>query len=484
MQTLNYVGHNCHDVQHGDRRMLFHIPTTALYDLDEVGGAVLDLFKDKGQVSQQDIERHFRGRFAANEVLETLQDFQDLHILSPRADMRPENPRVEIREYPLSTVVLNVNTGCNLGCSYCYKEDLVAASDGEKMDFETAKKSIELLLKEGDKRERLNVVFFGGEPLTNLPLIKRVVDYAEARCAEVGKVVDFSMTTNATMLTEEIVDYLDAHRFSIAVSMDGPKKVHDRHRLTVGGKGTYDVVTRKVKMLLSRYTSRPIGARVTLSAGNTQVVETQRHLKDELGFFEVGYAPVTSSDNAFYNLSGPELAEVFEQMKALGREYEAAALKGENTGFSNMHQLMTDLYEGTRKSLPCGAGLGMLAVDKEGGLNLCHRFTGSDVPTYGNVDDGIDKPALGQFLADASDRADKGCGSCRIRNLCAGGCYHESYAHYHDPLHPTYHYCDLMRDWVDFGLSVYGNIIENNPAFFERHVTPRRAQYETTQISQ
>jgi uncharacterized protein len=59
--------------------------------------------------------------------------------------------------------------------------------------------------------------------------------------------------------------------------------------------------------------------------------------------------------------------------------------------------------------------------------------------------------------------------------MCAGGCYHESYARYADPHHPTVHYCDLMLDWVDFGVSVYARIIENRPDFFSRHVEPRRS---------
>ncbi|MCB1806803.1 MAG: 4Fe-4S cluster-binding domain-containing protein, partial [Candidatus Competibacteraceae bacterium] len=91
--------------------------------------------------------------------------------------------------------------------TYCYKEDLTTPAQGAKMDFETARKSVDLLLREGAARERINIVFFGGEPLTNLPLIKQVVDYAEQRCDELGKSADFSLTTNATLLTEDNVDY-------------------------------------------------------------------------------------------------------------------------------------------------------------------------------------------------------------------------------------------------------------------------------------
>jgi len=475
MQALNLVEHNCHDLRLGERRLLFHIPTTALFDLDEVGGEVLDLFRERGSVSEADVRERFAGRYSPGDLADTIREFVDLDIVrggDPQARQRRE---LQIDDYPLSTIVLNVNTGCNLGCSYCYKEDLDTPANGQKMDFATAVKSIELLLREGAGRERINVVFFGGEPLSNLALIKQVVEYTERRCDELGVGVDFSMTTNATLLSEDIVDWLDAHRFSIAISMDGPQAIHDRHRITVGGKGTYQVVSKKARMLIDRYRSRPVGARVTLTHGNTDLQRIHHHLRDELGFFEVGYAPVTSNEIAAFNLDGEELKQVFAQMKLLGDEYLQAALDGRNTGFANMHQLMTDLYEGTRKVLPCGAGVGMLAVDKDGGLNLCHRFTGSQLPTYGDVDSGIDKPALGRFLAEAADRSQRGCDSCRIRNICAGGCYHESYAQFGEPTRPTYHYCDILRDWVDYGLGVYSRLIDDNPAFFERHITPRRA---------
>jgi uncharacterized protein len=136
---------------------------------------------------------------------------------------------------------------------------------------------------------------------------------------------------------------------------------------------------------------------------------------------------------------------------------------------------MTDLHEGRRKSLPCGAGVGLLAVDKRGDLNLCHRFTGSALPTFGNVQSGIDAERLGAFLSRASDREGTDCSTCRIRNLCAGGCYHESYVRYGDPHHRTYHYCDLLRRWVDFGIRVYTEITARNPGFFSTHIEPRRA---------
>lgn len=475
MTALVLVRHNAHQVDVDGRAMLLHVPTTSLFEMDEISQSVLDLFRRSGAVDPATMRHSFAGRYAPQALADCVQSFLRLDILRD-ADL-PQIPReiVKVEEIPLSTIVLNVNTGCNLACTYCYKEDLTTPSKGEKMQFATAKASFELLLKQAVSRDRVNVVFFGGEPLSNMPLIRAVVEYAVPRAAELGKVVDFSLTTNATLLTEEMVDWFDSHRFALTVSMDGPKALHDVNRLTVGGRGTYDVVASKVRMLLARYRARPVGVRVTLTRGVTDVIGIHDHLKNDLGFAEVGFGPATSGPVSVFNLDEAGLKQVFEDMKTLGRRYTEAAMRGENIGFSNMHQLLTDIAQGTKKAVPCGAGLGMLAVDKSGDLHLCHRFVGSNQPTYGNVETGIDVPRLASFIETAQDRSAFGCKTCRIRSICAGGCYHESYARQGDPFAPVYHYCDLMRDWVDFGIEAYTRIMQANPSFFRSHLEPRRA---------
>ncbi len=475
MGMLHFQSQNAHRVEVDGRNLLFHVPTTSLFEIDALDGRVLDLFAEKERVSEADVRDRFGGAADPAVVAERIRSFLDLDIVTDGRAPRAERAQVTIENFPLTTIVLNVNTGCNLSCSYCYKEDLDTPSAGRRMGFETAKKSIDLLYAESPHRDAYNIVFFGGEPLSNMALIRDVVAHAEERFEKIGKRVDFTLTTNATLLSEDLVDWFDSHRFGLTVSMDGPKALHDKNRKTVGGRGTYDVVAAKSRMLVERYRSRPVGARVTLTHGVTDIVGIWDHLKNDLGFFEVGFSPATSGPMRALNLTGDELEAVFEGMKSLGRRYRDEALNGRNIGFSNMHQMMSDLYEGRSKALPCGAGVGMLAVDHGGSLNLCHRFTGSEMETYGSVDDGIAKDSLARFLEDRADRTHKGCNTCRIRNLCAGGCYHESYAHFSDPLKPTYHYCDLMRDWVDFGIAAYGDVIAGNPAYFTDHVMPRRA---------
>ncbi|WP_447750407.1 quinohemoprotein amine dehydrogenase maturation protein [Pseudomonas nicosulfuronedens] len=471
---LNLVERNLHEVQVDADRLLFHIPSSSLFASDELTGGIIDALRGHA-CSPDELNQRLAGRFAAEDIDETLRELIALELVSDGSPLTPEIGIKKVDRTALNTVVLNVNTGCNLSCTYCYKEDLDKPSAGKKMGAETAEASVEMLIQESPDEQRYTVVFFGGEPLSNRPLIEHMVAYCERRFGELGKTVDFVMTTNATLLTEEIVDWLNAHRFGISISIDGPKTVHDRNRITVGGQGTYDVVRRKADMLLSRYKSRPVGARVTLTTGVTDVETIWDHLFNEMGFAEVGFAPVTSGDVSSFNLTGDELKQVFANMKALGRRYLDEALEGRNIGFSNLHQLITDIHEGQKKALPCGAGLKMLAVDHKGELNLCHRFTGSSLPTFGNVHEGVKQAELNEFLSQRLDRTDTGCASCHIRNLCSGGCYHESYARYGDPAHPTYHYCELMRDWVDFGIEVYSRIMASNPSFIDRHITPRKA---------
>ncbi len=471
---LNLVEQNLHLVEMEQAQLLFHIPSSSLFQLDGLTKQLIELMRQRPHQTAEQLVAQL-DQYDAEQVSTTLRELVALELVNDGSELTPEIGVKKVEAFPLNTVVLNVNTGCNLSCSYCYKEDLDKPSAGKKMAFDTAKQSIEMLIAESPDEARYNVVFFGGEPLSNFSLIKEVVAYAEARFAQLGKAVDFTMTTNATLLTEKIVDWLNAHRFGISISMDGPKAIHDKNRITVGGQGTYDVVSRKARMLLERFNARPVGARVTLTKGITDIERIWDHLFNELGFAEVGFAPVTSGDISYYNLSDEELVDVFQNMKKLGEQYLEAALEHRNIGFSNMHQLITDLHEGNKKALPCGAGVAMLAVDHEGDLNLCHRFTGSDLDTFGNVESGMDRERLGNFLEQRLDRTNTGCASCRIRNLCSGGCYHESYARYEDPTHPVYHYCDLMRDWVDFGIKVYSRILAENPAFIDSYISPRRA---------
>lgn len=455
MESLTASPHDVHLVDVGRKRVLFHVDTSALFEIDEDSETLLrNVLCGDGRLQFE--PRFHRARSA----------------LKLAGILRPVSSQLRGPVTPppgaLVSLVLNVNTGCNLACTYCYKEDLAVPARGRRMSLETALQSVDFLFKESVGRDRVTIVFFGGEPLTNMPVIRAVVPYAKSRAASLGMRVQFSLTTNATLVTEELADFFEEHEFGISVSIDGPRHIHDRHRLTVGGKGTYELVSRRARLLLDRIKARPVTARVTLTRGSDSLVEIFDHLKTQIGFHEVGIAPATAGAGDEFGMGAEGEAAFFAQLRILGDRYVAAAIRGEYNGFSNMQHVMLDLARGSRKLVPCGAGVGLLAVDMEGKLNLCHRFTGSALTTFGSIAAGIDRVRLEGFLTSAQDRAGRGCGTCRIRNLCSGGCYHDNYATTGDTLQPSYAHCDHLREWIDYCISSFCAIRSANPKFLRR----------------
>jgi uncharacterized protein len=166
---------------------------------------------------------------------------------------------------------------------------------------------------------------------------------------------------------------------------------------------------------------------------------------------------------------------VLDGMKELGRDYVLDAKRSRHHGFSNINHMMLDLWRGTRKTLPCGAGLGLLAAGTDGTLSLCHRFTGTGFGVFGDVTNGIDLEKLGQFIG-AAQIVHAACGECPARAICAGGCYHEAYIRSGDPLALTIEHCNFVREWLQFGLDCFGEISAANPEFFTSKNMEQRSQ--------
>jgi uncharacterized protein len=368
--------------------------------------------------------------------------------------------------------VLNITNQCNLACTYCYEfgSDKIATPAGKAkyMSIETAKASVDFLLEQSIGRKAVHITFFGGETLMNFPLLREVVGYARARVAEQGRSVDFSLTTNATLLTPAIIDFLSDNAIGVTVSMDGPPELQDKRRVYKSGKGSYAVIEPKLRMLIANHRTRAITARVTLTDGVTDVVRIYRHLKDDLGFAEVGFAPVTASSATSYSIDDNGMDGVLEQFHILADEWLECALRGQSHGFSNVSETISELIQGVNKSHPCGAGIGLLGVGPSGDISPCHRFTDADSHTLGNIATGIDRDKQEDFLTRGHVDSKYDCQSCWARPLCAGGCHHEAFVHYGDTGHANLHYCDWIRDWTHTCLRIYGAVSVLNPGFLER----------------
>jgi uncharacterized protein len=447
--------------------------SAAILALDDPTANVVDAFTSEGGL---DSEPWLKDQAEPSASEATLNDLIDLGAIRP-VDETP-TPRADLppMPFPMATLVLNVTNKCNLSCTYCYEygeDKLVDEATAGKalMDEKTARDSIDFLMRSSGDRPQVSITFFGGETLLNFDAIKTAVLYAEDQGAKNGKRVHYSLTTNATLLTDDIVDFLTTHRFGITVSIDGDKDEQDRHRSYKSGKGSYEVIEPRIKNLIKQNkerNGRPIGARVTVTAGATPVVDTYRYLAGELGFDEVGFAPVTAGLGRDYALGEQGYERLLHEFGVLGDEYIAAAGRGESHGFSNLGDLIRELHQGVNKAHPCGAGLGLVGVSTEGEIGLCHRFVESKSHSIGTVQTGLDEKARSEFLAQAHIDKKTDCTQCFARPLCAGGCYHEAHVRYGKATAANLHYCDWIRGFIDLGLRSYGRIQATNPAFLTR----------------
>src|SRR5438034_10878808 len=138
------------------------------------------------------------------------------------------------------------------------------------------------MLRESGSNKVVHLTFFGGETLLNFPVLQSTIGYARRRAAEMGKEVDFSLTTNGTLLRPEIIEFLAENRVGVTISIDGPREIQDQFRVFYDGTGSYDVVAPRIRELLRRHRTRPIGARVTLTSTTLDIKRIFRHLTGEI----------------------------------------------------------------------------------------------------------------------------------------------------------------------------------------------------------
>ena len=143
-------------------------------------------------------------------------------------------------------LILQATPFCNIDCSYCY---LPERDSTARMSVATARLAARRLREDGLLGRSLTVVWHAGEPLA-MP----IAFYDEAIAAIAGEIgahcdITHSVQTNATLIDDAWCTLFERHGIAVGVSVDGPRALHDAHRRTRSGGGTFDRVLRGMAAL-------------------------------------------------------------------------------------------------------------------------------------------------------------------------------------------------------------------------------------------
>jgi len=256
-----------HLFQHQGNSYVFDVETSAVMKLDSPAYDALALRREGAA------DDAIASRLAATYGEETAQTvLQELAWLNKKGifrgpvqtytDQENEAYIQQLVRMRTNKIELYLAEACNLRCRYCYVNDNDALNNG-LMPWEIARQAVDLVFQRAGGADSISITFFGGEPLLNKPVLRRVIEYSQALGQERGKEVHYSMTTNAALMDDEVIGTIKRYNFGLMISMDGPQEVHDRMRPMANGKGSFDQAARNVKRLMKR--RRSLTVRCTLS---------------------------------------------------------------------------------------------------------------------------------------------------------------------------------------------------------------------------
>ncbi len=333
----------------------------------------------------------------------------------------PDKPRIK-------AMCLHLCHDCNLRCGYCFANTGDYHTGNRSfLNIETGRNAVDFIVNSSGPRRNIDIDFFGGEPLMNWDVVKKLTFYCEEQSKVRDKNIRLTITTNAVLLDKEKADFINDHMENCVLSMDGRKKIHDLMRPAPGGKSSYGIVKDNILDFVEKREEGTYYVRGTFTRNNLDFSDDVKHIVS-LGIKHVSVEPVVAPDHADYSIRKEDLDRIYTEYEKLALEM---AQTDEKDRFEFFH-FSIDLDGGPcilKRLKGCGVGTEYVAVTPEGDIYPCHQLTGEKEFLMGNVNDDpvILNDKVTEMFSELLVPQKKECSGCWARYYCSGGCPANAY---------------------------------------------------------
>ena len=344
----------------------------------------------------------------------------------------------------VKALCLHVAHTCNLNCAYCFASQGKYHGERAVMSYEVGKRALDFLVEHSGARRNLEVDFFGGEPLMNFDVVKRLVAYARSIEDEKGKKFRFTLTTNGMLVDDDVIDFANRECHNVVLSLDGRKAVHDACRVDYAGNGSWDRIVPKFQRFVEKRGGKNYYMRGTFTHANPDFLEDIKVMLD-LGFTELSMEPVVCAEGDPAALTEEDMPIVFRQYEDLAKLMIERRREGRPFTF---YHYMIDLTGGPciyKRISGCGSGTEYMAVTPWGDLYPCHQFVGEERFRLGDIWQGVTNHERQEEFAACNVYAREACRDCWARLYCSGGCAANAW-HATGSVSGVYQYgCELFK---------------------------------------
>lgn len=449
-----------HQYKLGGYNIVLDTCSGSVHAVDEVAYDIISLFQNN---TEDDITALMLKKYAGREDVtesDIRQCIHDIKSLRDAGKLFTEDTFAPLAETfkersgsVIKALCLHVAHTCNLNCSYCFASQGKYHGERALMSYEVGKRALDFLIENSGSRRNLEVDFFGGEPLMNFDVVKRLVEYARSIEKEKGKNFRFTLTTNGVLVDDDVIDFADREMSNVVLSLDGRKEVHDRYRVDYAGNGSWDKIVPKFQRFVEARGGKNYYMRGTFTHANPDFLEDIKTMLD-LGFSELSMEPVVAAADdpaALTEADKPIVMKQYEQLAELMLERDK-----EGKPFTFYHY-MIDLKGGPciyKRISGCGSGTEYMAVTPWGDLYPCHQFVGDEKFKLGDIWHGVDNTAVQDEFASCNVYAREECRDCWAKLYCSGGCAANAY-HSTGSVKGIYKYgCDLFRKRMECAIAV------------------------------